>query len=322
MRAIIVARTGGPDVLELRDLPTPTPGEGEALIKLAVAGVNFVDVYYRTGLYPTPLPFTPGVEGVGIVAGLGPGVAEVKVGERVGWVMNLGSYADYAVVPAWKLVPIPAGLDDATAAASLVQGLTAHFLTKTTYPIRPGDDVLIHAAAGGLGLLLTQMAARAGARVIGTVSTRAKADLARAAGAHDVILYTEEDFAASTRRLTNGVGVAVVYDSVGRTTFLGSLDSLRPRGMLVLCGTSSGAVPATEPAVLGAKGSLFLTRPRLADYVADRVTLLSRASDIFGAILEGRLRIRAEHVYALEEAARAHQDLETRRTTGKLVLTI
>jgi NADPH2:quinone reductase len=321
MRAIQIEKTGGPDVLVLRDVERPTPGAGEALVRVRVAGVNFVDVYHRTGLYPRTLPLTPGVEGVGTVEELGPGVTEVAPGERVAWAMVPGSYAEYAVIPAARLVPVPDGVSDDVAAAAMVQGLTAQYLSHSTYPIQHGDFVLIHAAAGGVGLLLTQIARRLGAHVIGTVSTEEKARLAREAGANDVILYTQTDFMRETRRITHDAGVAVVYDSVGRTTFDASLDSLRRRGYLVLFGQSSGPVPAFDPSRL-ARGSLFLTRPSLADYIAGRAELLTRASDVFTMILNGELHVHVGHRYPLTEAAQAHRDLEGRETTGKVVLDV
>jgi NADPH:quinone reductase len=322
MHAIQITQHGGPDVLVYRELPTPRPGKGEALVRVRVAGVNYVDVYYRTGQYAQTLPFTPGVEGVGIVEALGEGVAEVAVGDRVGWVLQQGSYAEYAAVPAWKLVPVPDGVDDRAAAAAMVQGMTAHFLVHSTYPVKRGEAVLLHAAAGGVGLLLTQMAHHLGARIIATVSTEEKAQLARDAGADDVILYTRADFESETRRLTGGAGVSVVYDSVGKTTFDKSLNCLRPRGYMVLFGQASGPVAPIDPNVLNRKGSLFLTRPSLAHYVSDRETLLSRARDVFGWIGTGELNVRVQHVYPLSRASEAHADLEARRTTGKIVLDV
>jgi NADPH:quinone reductase len=322
MHGIQITQHGGPDVLVYRELPTPKPGAGEALVRMRVAGVNYTDVYYRTGLYAQSLPFTPGVEGVGIVEALGEGVTEVGVDDRVAYVLQQGSYAEYAVVPAWKLVPVPDGVDDRAAAAAMVQGMTAHFLVHSTYPLQHGEAVLIHAAAGGVGLLLTQSAHRIGARIIATVSTEEKARLARDAGADDVILYTQADFESEARRLTGGAGVSVVYDSVGKTTFDKSLNCLRPRGYMVLFGQASGPVPPIDPNILNRKGSLFLTRPSLAHYVSDRETLLSRARDVLGWIRSGELKVRAQHVYPLSRAAEAHADLEARRTTGKIVLDV
>jgi NADPH2:quinone reductase len=322
MHAIQVTQHGGPDVLAYRELPTPRPGKGEALVRVRVAGVNYVDVYYRTGRYAQSLPFTPGVEAVGVVEALGEGVTEVAVGDRVAYVLQQGSYAELAVVPAWKLVPVPNDVEDRVAAAAMLQGMTAHFLVHSTYPVKRGETALIHAAAGGVGLLLTQMARRLGARVIATVSTEEKAQLARDAGADDVILYTRTDFESETRRLTGGAGVSVVYDSVGKTTFDKSLNCLRPRGYMVLFGQASGPVAPIDPNILNRKGSLFLTRPSLAHYVSDRETLLSRARDVFGWIRSGELKVRAQHAYPLAQAEQAHRDLEARRTTGKVVLVV
>jgi NADPH2:quinone reductase len=320
MHAIQVTEYGGPDVLRYGEIDTPAPRVGEVLVRVSVAGVNYTDVYYRTGRYPIALPFVPGVEGVGLVDTVGPGVTTVKPGDRVAWCLHNGSYAEYAVVPAAKVVPVPDGVDDRAAAAAMVQGLTAHYLVYSTYVVQKGDALLVHAAAGGVGLLLVQMAKRLGARVIATTSTESKAALAREAGADDVILYTQADFESETRRLTNGAGVAAVYDSVGRTTFEKSLNILRPRGVMVLFGAASGPVPPFDPQVLMQKGSLYLTRPTLGNYVSDRDTLLARAKDVFSWIADGTLKIRVEHTYPLEQAAQAHEDLEGRRTTGKIVL--
>lgn len=322
MRGIQVKRYGGPEVLEYGELPDPTPAAGEVIVRVKVAGVNFTDVYSRTGTYPGALPFTPGVEGVGIVEQLGSGVTDVKVGARVGWVMIKGSYAERIALPAQRLVPIPDGVDDRTATALLLQGMTAHFLLTDCYRVQRGEWILIHAAAGGVGLLMTQIAHRIGARVIGTTSTEEKAALAREAGADEIVLYTQEDFHVATRRITDGVGVSAVYDSVGKTTFLKSLDSLRPRGYMVLFGGSSGPAPSIDPMILNPKGSLFLTRPTLGNYVSSREELLRRASDVFGWAAKGELKVRAEHDYALADAAKAHADLEARKTTGKILLTI
>ncbi len=322
MRGILIKRLGGPEVLEYGELPDPKPGPGEALIRVRVAGVNFTDVYSRTGMYPGTLPFTPGVEGVGVVEELGSGVSDVKVGDRVGWVMLKGGYAELAAIPADRLVPIPASVDDRTAAAILLQGMTAHFLLRDCYRVSQGEWILIHAAAGGVGLLMTQIAHRIGARIIGTTSTEEKAALAREAGANEIVLYTKEDFQAAARRITGGAGVSVVYDSVGKTTFDKSLDSLRPRGYMVLFGSSSGAVPPLDPQVLNRKGSLFLTRPTLGNYVSSREELLLRARELFDWVSKGELKVRAEHEYPLANAAQAHTDLEGRKTTGKLLLTI
>ncbi len=322
MRGIQVKRYGGPEVLEYGELPDPAPAAGEVIVRVKVAGVNFTDVYSRTGTYPGALPFTPGVEGVGIVEQLGSGVTDVKVGARVGWVMIKGGYAERIALPAQRLVPIPDGVDDRAAAALLLQGMTAHFLLTDCYRVQRGEWILIHAAAGGVGLLMTQIAHRIGARVIGTTSTEEKAALARAAGADEIVLYTQEDFQAAARRITDGVGVSVVYDSVGKTTFLKSLDSLRPRGYMVLFGGSSGPAPSIDPMILNPKGSLFLTRPTLGNYVATREELLRRATDVFGWAAKGELEVHAEHDYALADAARAHADLEARKTTGKILLII
>jgi NADPH2:quinone reductase len=320
MKAIRVSEFGGPEVLALEEVATPEPKDGEALVRVHAAGVNYIDVYQRTGHYPVPLPFTPGNEAAGTVEAVGPGVSEVRVGDRVAWAMQLGGYAEYAVVPDWKLVPIPAKLDDASAAAAMLQGMTAHYLSHGSYRIEAGDTVLVHAAAGGVGLLLVQMAHGLGARVIGTVSTEEKARLAREAGADEVVLYTEQDFETEVRRLTNGAGVEAVYDSVGMTTFDKSLNCLKPRGTLVLFGGSSGPVPPFNPLVLTQKGSLFLTRPSLAHYVADRAALMHRAGAVLGAIERGELELRIDRTYPLADAAEAHRDLESRATSGKLLL--
>ena len=320
MRAIRIHQFGGPEVLQLEEVSAPEPGEGEARLTVEAVGVNFIDIYHRTGLYPSPLPFTPGMEAAGVVEAVGPGVYEVEVGDRVAYAMEQGSYAEAAVVPAWKLVQLPEGLDAESGAAAMLQGMTAQYLTQSTYPIAGGETVLVHAAAGGVGLLLVQMAKRLGATVIGTVSTEEKARLAREAGADHVILYTEADFAEETGRLTDGRGVHVVYDSVGQTTFEGSLASLRPRGMLALYGQSSGPVPPTDPAVLSTGGSLFLTRPGLGDYMAERGELLERAGEVLHAVATGELRLRIDRTYPLGEAAEAHRALEGRQTTGKVIL--
>jgi len=289
-------------------------------VKIEAAGVNFIDVYHRNGLYPGQLPITPGMEGAGVVDAIGLGVSELKPGDRVAYAMVQGSYAEYAVVPAWKLVPIPDGVDIRSAAAVMLQGMTAHYLSHTTYPLRPGDTALVHAAAGGVGLLLVQLAKRCGARVIGTVSTGEKARLARQVGADEVILYTQTDFVAETKRLTDGAGVNVVYDAVGVATFDKSLNCLKPRGYMVLYGASSGPVPPLDPQVLNARGSLFLTRPTLGHYIADRAELLSRAGDLFEWMVAGELQVRIDHAFSLSEAAEAHRYLEARKTQGKLLL--
>ena len=320
MKAIQVRRVGGPEVLELADIPVSEPKPNEAVVKIAASGVNYVDVYYRAGRYTTPLPFVAGQEGAGEVVAVGYDVQSVKVGDRVAWTMLLGTYAEYAAVPADRLVKIPQGIDDRQAAATMLQGMTAHYLSHDTYPLKKGETALVHAAAGGVGLLLVQMAHKLGARVIGTVSTEEKAQLARAAGADEVILYTQVDFEAETKRLTGGKGVDVVYDSVGKTTFDKGLNVLRPRGYMALYGGSSGAVPPFEPAVLTQKGSLFLTRPSLGAYIATAQELQQRADAVFDMVATGKLKLRVEHIYPLKDAAQAHRDLEGRKTTGKLLL--
>lgn len=319
MKAIVVHNTGSPVVLTSEDIPQPEPKSGEVLVKLAAIGVNFIDVYYRSGLYPFQLPMIPGMEAAGEVVASGAGVADFKVGDRVAYSSQLGSYAEYAVVPAEKLVPVPDAIDDRTAAAAMLQGMTAQYLSTSTYHINPGDSVLIHAAAGGVGLLLTQVARYAGAHVIGTVSTEEKAQLAGEAGADDVILYTQNDFEAEVLRLTDSKGVNVVYDSVGKTTFLKSLNCLQPCGYMVLFGQSSGKVEPVDPTLLGKK-SLFLTRPYLFDYIRERSMLVERSKQVFEWITNGALNVRIGGVYPLAEAARAHKDLESRATTGKLLL--
>lgn len=320
MRAIRISENGGPDVLVATEVGDPRPGPGEALVRVEAAGVNFIDVYQREGRYPIPLPGTPGLEGAGTVVEVGEGVTDLATGDRVAWASQLGSYAELVAAKAPALVKIPEGIDTRSAAAAMLQGMTAHYLSQTCYPLKAGDTCLVHAAAGGVGLLLTQMAKRAGARVIGTVSTEEKAALSREAGADDVILYTEVDFEAEVKRLTDGEGVEVVYDSVGRTTFDKSLNCLGPLGYLVLFGASSGPVPPFDPILLSQKGSLFLTRPTLGHYTATRDALLARAADVLGWIASGELRLRIEHTYPLERAADAHRDLEGRKTTGKLLL--
>ena len=321
MRAIRVHEHGGPEVLRWEELADPVPAPGQAVVRLAVAGVNFIDVYFRTGLYkPAGLPFTPGQEGAGTVEAVGEGVADLAPGDRVAWTGVQGSYAERAAVPADKLVKLPPELDLRQGAAAMLQGMTAHYLATATYPLQPGDACLVHAAAGGVGLLLCQVARLRGARVLATVSTAEKAALARQAGADEVILYTEQDFAAEVGRLTGGRGVQAVYDSVGRTTFDGSLACLAPRGMLVLFGQSSGPVPPFDPARLAAGGSLFLTRPSLFHYIAARAELLERAGEVLGWVAAGKLRLRIGAEYPLAEAAEAHRALEGRKTTGKVLL--
>ncbi len=320
MKAIQVKNPGGSEALELVDLPVPQPKSNEAVVKLAASGVNFIDVYFREGRYKSALPFIVGQEGAGIVTAIGTEVKSVNVGDRVAWTGLQGSYAEYAAVAADRLVPIPKGVTDQQAAAAMLQGMTAHYLSHDTFPLKRGQTCLIHAAAGGVGLLLVQMAHNIGARVIATVSTDEKAKLAREAGADEVILYTQSDFETETRRLTENQGVHVVYDSVGKTTFEKGLNVLRPRGMMVLFGGSSGAVPPFDLIALSQKGSLFVTRPTLGHYIASREELVERSSSVFGMMADGKLKLRIEHLYPLAEAQRAHRDLEGRKTTGKLLL--
>ncbi|HEU4955975.1 MAG TPA: quinone oxidoreductase [Gemmatimonadales bacterium] len=320
MKAIRVHHTGGPEVLRLEDVPTPEPGPGQLLVRIEAAGVNFVDIYHRTGLYKVQLPFTPGREGAGVVERVGQGVTTARPGDRVVTESAVGTYAEYAIIAAERAVPVPDELDASLAAAAMLQGLTAHYLAYSTFPLKPEHTCLVHAAAGGLGLLLCQVASRIGARVIGTAGTEAKAQLAREAGASEVILYNETDFVEETKRLTGGAGVQVVYDSVGRTTFLKGLDCLAPRGMMVLCGQSSGPVEPFDPQLLQYKGSLFVTRPTLAHYVASRGELLRRTEEVMGWVKDGSLRVRIDRRLPLAAAAEAHAALEGRRTTGKVLL--
>ncbi|HEY3974301.1 MAG TPA: quinone oxidoreductase [Candidatus Sulfotelmatobacter sp.] len=320
MKAIQVKQPGGPEAMELAELPVPQAKANEAVVKLAASGVNFIDVYFREGRYKAVLPLILGQEGAGTVVAVGVDVTAVKVGDRVAWSGLLGSYAEYAAVQADRLVSIPAGVTEHQAAAAMLQGMTAHYLSHSTYPLKSGETALVHAAAGGVGLLLTQMAHNIGARVIATVSTEEKAKLAREAGADEVILYTQSDFEAETKRLTGGKGVDVVYDSVGKTTFEKGLNVLRPRGMMVLFGGSSGAVPPFDLITLSQKGSLYVTRPSLGNYIAMREELVERSSAVFGMIASGKLKLRIEHTYPLAEVQRAHRDLEARKTTGKLLL--
>ena len=320
MKTIRVQAYGGPDVLRFEDIHLPQPGAGKALVKLRAVGINFIDVYHRTGLYKLPLPFTPGMEGAGLVEAVGPEVTEVQEVDRVAYAMALGSYAEYAVVPAWQLVKLPDEIDFQSAAAVMLQGMTAHYLTHGSYVIRPGDTILLHAAAGGVGLLVVQVAKLLGARVIGTVSTEEKSRLARQAGADEVILYTQTDFEAKVKKLTGGKGVQAVYDSVGKTTFEKSLDCLAPRGTLVLFGQSSGPVPPFDPGILASKGSLFLTRPSLAHYSATRDELLARAKNVLSWVSSGQVTLRIEKTFPLSEAAEAHRRIEGRLTTGKLLM--
>jgi NADPH2:quinone reductase len=320
MKAIQVFEPGGPEKMQLVDVAKPAPGPEQALVRIGASGVNFIDVYHRIGLYKIELPATLGTEGAGTVEAVGPDVTEVAAGDRVAYAMPRGSYAEYAVVPAWQLVKIPDGLDFNAAAASMLQGMTAHYLTHSAYPLKSGDACLVHAAAGGTGGVIVQMAKMRGARVFGTVSTEEKARRAREAGADEVILYTQQDFEAEVKRLTNGRGVDVVYDSVGKTTFEKSLNSLRPRGLMASFGQSSGPVPPFEISLLNAKGSLYLTRPSLGHYTATRDELLSRAGDVLNWVASGKVKIRVDRTYPLAEAAAAHRDLESRRTAGKLLL--
>src|SRR5271170_6915902 len=320
MKAIQIKQTGGPEVMELVELPVPQPKANEAVVKIAAAGVNFIDVYNREGRYKAALPLVLGQEAAGVVSAVGSDVGGVAVGDRVAYTMALGSYAPYAAVPADRLVKIPAGVGEREAAAVLLQGMTAHYLVYDTYPLKKGETALVHAAAGGVGLLLVQMAHSIGARVIATVSTEEKAKLAREAGADEVILYTHSDFEAETKRLTGGKGVDVVYDSVGKTTFDKGLNILRPRGMMVLFGGSSGAVPPFDLIALSQKGSLYVTRPTLLHYIATREELAARSGAVFGMLASGKLSLRIEHIYPLAEAQQAHRDLEGRKTTGKLLL--
>jgi len=320
MKAIQVKQPGGPEAMELVDLPVPQPKPNEAVVKIHASGVNFIDVYNREGRYKVPLPFVLGQEAAGVVSAVGSEVREVAVGDRVAYTMALGSYAEYAAVPADRLVRVPPGVGDREAAATMLQGMTAHYLCHDTYPLKKGETALIHAAAGGVGLLLVQMAHNIGARIIATVSTEEKAKLAREAGADEIILYAESDFEAETKRLTGGKGVDVVYDSVGKTTFEKGLNVLRPRGMMALYGGSSGAVPPFDPIVLTQKGSLYLTRPSLGAYIMTGQELEQRAGAVFAMIREGKLKLRIERVYPLAQAQQAHRDLEGRKTTGKLLL--
>ncbi len=320
MKAIQVSKTGGPEVLTLVDIPAPRPKPNEVLVKISAAGVNFIDVYIREGRYPSPLPFVSGQEASGVVSELGAEVKSFKVGERVAYTSVTGSGAEFAVVPADRLVPVPEGVTDQQAAASMLQGMTAHYLVYDTYPLKKGETVLIHAAAGGVGLLLVQMAKGIGARVIATAGTEEKATLARKAGADEVILYAQQDFEAETKRLMDGKGVHVIYDGVGKTTFDKDLNVLRPRGYLVLFGGASGAVPPFDLIQLSQKGSLFITRPTLVNYIATREELLQRATAVLQMISSGKLKLRIEHIYPLKSAEQAHRDLEARKTTGKLLL--
>lgn len=320
MHAIRVPISGGPEVVRYEELPMPQPGPGEALVRIEAIGVNYVDCYQRAGIYQMPLPFTAGSEAAGVVEAVGPQVTTTRVGDRVAYAGVRGAYATHALVPADRLVQIPDGVDVRTAAAVMLQGMTAHYLSHSTYPLKSQDTALVHAAAGGVGLLLVQMSKQRGARVIGTVSTNAKAALAREAGADNVILYTEQDFEAEVKRLTAGRGVQVVYDGVGKTTFDKGIKSLAPRGYMVLFGQASGPVPPIDPQILSSGGSLFLTRPTMGHYIATREELLSRAGDVLGLVTSGRLRVRIDRVFPLAKAAEAHRYLESRQSAGKILL--
>jgi NADPH2:quinone reductase len=320
MKAIRVHEAGGPEVLRFEEIPVPEPGADEVLVKTQAIGVNFIDIYFRAGLYPVTFPFTPGFEAAGEVLAVGSNVTEVRVGDRVAYSWVKGSYAEQTSVPVAQLIEVPAELDIETAAATMLQGMTAHYLSHSTYPLAAGETALVHAAAGGVGLLLVQMAKICGARVIGTVSSQEKAGLVREAGADDVILYNETDFEEEVQHLTDSQGVEVVYDSVGKTTFDQSLNCLKPQGYLVLFGQSSGPVPPVDPHTLNAKGSLFLTRPSLVHYTSTREALLTRAGQVLNWVLEGKLKVRVGERFGLSEASKAHRALEGRQTTGKVLL--
>ncbi len=321
MKAIRIHRVGGPEVLELEDVPDPQPGEGQAIVRVEAAGVNFVDVYFRTGLYKAPaLPFVPGQEAAGTVIAVGAGVAGIDVGDRVAYVGIPGAYAELASVPAARLVKIPEEVTTRQAAAAMLQGITAQFLATSTYPLKPGDVCIVHAAAGGVGQLLCQIARLRGARVFGTVSTEEKARIAREAGADEVILYSQQDFSAEARRLNGGKGVQVIYDGVGRATFEKGLDTLEPRGLMVLFGQASGPVPPFDPSLLNQKGSLYLTRPSMGHYIAGRDELMERAGEVLGWVADGKLRLNIDRELPLAQAAEAHRALEGRETTGKVLL--
>ncbi|MGB6975419.1 MAG: quinone oxidoreductase [Terracidiphilus sp.] len=320
MKAIEIEQTGGPEMLRLVEKEIPRPGPGQVLMRVEAVGVNFVEIYFRKGTYKATLPMTPGSEAAGTVEELGPGVKGFKPGDAVASVGVLGSYAEYALVPATQLVKVPEELTPEQAAAAMLQGMTAHYLVTSTHPLKAGETALVHAGAGGVGLLLTQMAKRIGARVITTVSTKEKAEVSREAGADEVIFYTEQDFEAEVKRLTGGKGVDVVYDSVGKTTFEQSLNCLRPRGMLALFGGASGPVPPFDLIQLSQKGSLFVTRPTLWHHVATRQELEWRAGEVLGWVAKGELKLRMEHVFALDQAGEAQTAMEERKTTGKILL--
>jgi NADPH2:quinone reductase len=320
MKAIRIHAAGGPEAMRLDDVPQPTPKAGEAIVKVDAAGLNYIDVYFRSGLYKAEYPLTLGMEAAGSVTAVGPNVSEVKVGDKVAYTGVAGAYAEYAAVPAARLVALPAGVSTKQGASAMLQGLTAHYLATSTYPLKKGDTCLVHAAAGGVGLLLCQMAKMRGARVLGTVSTDAKAKLAREAGADETINYTTQDFEAEVKRLTDGKGVQVVYDAVGKTTWDKSLNSLAPRGTIALYGQSSGPIGQIDPQILNVKGSLFLTRPSLNHHIATREELQSRSSEVLGWISAGKLKMRMEFEFPLKDAAAAHRALEGRQTTGKVLL--
>ena len=320
MKALVVPRHGGAEVLTQVELPVPQPKANEIVVKISAIGINFIDIYYREGRYPATLPFVDGMEAAGIVHAIGSDVKGWRAGDPVGYTGILGAYAEYTAIPADRGVRIPKGISEQQAAAALLQGMTAHYLVHSTYPLKKGETALIHAAAGGVGLLLVQMAKRIGARVIGTVGTDEKAKLAHQAGADDVIVYTRQDFETETKRLTDGKGVHVIYDGVGKSTFDKDLNLLRPRGYLALFGAASGPVPAFDPILLSQKGSIFLTRPTLGHHIATREELEQRSREVFEAIASGKLKLRIEHIYKLGDAAQAQRDLEGRKTTGKLLL--
>jgi NADPH2:quinone reductase len=322
MKAIRIYQHGGPEVLQYQDAPVPDPGPGEALVEIHVSGVNFVDTYVRSGLYKPPsIPFTPGAEGAGIVSKLGSGVTDVRVGDRVAYATSMGSYAEFAAVPTWKLASLPDSVDFRAGAAIMLQGMTAHYLTSSTYPLKSGQTALVHAGAGGVGLLLIQIARKIGARVIATVGTAEKGELARSAGAHEIIIYSQQDFEAEVKKMTNAAGVEVVYDAVGAATWEKSLNCLKPRGYLVLYGNASGPVPPFDPLVL-MKASLFVTRPTLIHYAASRDEVRLRTRDLFGWLKSGELKLKTDYVYPLADASKAQTELEARRTTGKVLLQV
>jgi NADPH2:quinone reductase len=320
MKAIQVRETGGPEALTLVDIPVPKPKPNEVVVEVSAAGINFIDIYFREGRYPAALPFISGQEAGGVVSEVGAEVKSFKPGDRVAYTGIMGAYAEYAAVPADRLVRVPEGITDQQAAAAMLQGMTAHYLVHDTYPLKEGETALIHAAAGGVGLLLVQMAKNIGARVLATTGTEDKAKLAREAGADEVILYSQQDFEAETKRLTNGKGVHVIYDGVGKTTFDEDLNILRPRGYLVLFGAASGAVPPFDLVKLSQKGSLYVTRPTLANYIASHEELQQRAAQVLNMITKGTVKLRIEHIYPLRDAQQAHRDLEARKTTGKLLI--